>query len=150
MSDQLRMPEGLLQYAGAYQAVRRKRCKDLDALFLPLELLRHVELDTLHLSVSFSSTGIQDVYFSQKVSYIRAVRIPFKWLIIPGTASKLMTANEFSTQFAEFIDTRTVDCEEFWVIPTDHNAAVKARIREFTLDNSFRQVYQHDYFPDSA
>ena len=115
-----------------------------------MEVLRDNRTDELHLSVSFSGTGFSDIYVTQKVTLYRAVRITFKWFIIPRTVSRVLSRQGFLDRFGDLLSTDVVDREEFWVFKEHDESALRARIRELELDNSFRVTYRHAYLPDSA
>jgi hypothetical protein len=138
-----------MEYAGAYQARRKARCATHNATFLPMEALRHIATDQVHLSVSFSGTGVTDTYFTQVAEYYRVVQVRMKWFVVPTTVSQLLTKEEFLRHFGDLLDTTVVDDEAFWVLRKEHDAAVRERIASFDLDNAFRAEYHHAYLPDA-
>jgi hypothetical protein len=138
-----------MEYAGAYQAKRKARCTEYGGTFLPMEVLQHIETDRLHLSVSFSGTGMADTYVTQAAELYRAVQVRLKWFVVPTTVSKVLTREEFLSAFGDLLETREVDGEAFWMLRKESDNAVRARIASFDLGNTFRTEYRHAFLPDS-
>ena len=137
-----------IDYASTYQLKHNERAKEKSAVFLPMEGLKEFKTNKLHLSVSFSGTGSGDIYFSKMVALYRAVKIKYKWLIIPTTISKVFDKVEFESVFGDLLEIESVEGEEFWVIREKDIGKLSALIEVQDLNNSFRELYLHDYFPE--
>jgi hypothetical protein len=131
-------------YVDRYQASRLQRNRDHDGLFLPLEMLTRQSDGKAFLSVSMSA-DTRKVFITQQASMLRIVKVSFKWLVVPTTASKLFTRDEFEAAFSALLTSESVDGEAFWCVPADRHQALAAKIAECTLDNSFRALYTHQY-----
>ena len=62
--------------------------------------------------------------------------------------AKLFHRDEFSETFAEHLSVAEVEGEPFWLLRKESGDATKALIETLTLDESFREQYEHDYLPE--
>ena len=141
------MDENKAEYAVKYQASRAGRATEKSAVFLPMETLTEIKTNEQNLSVSISGSGSGDIYISKAVSLYRAVKVKYKWLIIPTTVSKVFERAEFEKVFCDLLEVESFDDEEFWVIRAKDITKLQRLIEELDLNNSFREMYQHEYLP---
>lgn len=144
------LSDEVASFARAYQEARHERNESYDGLFLPLELLVDRQTGRANLSVSFSGTAGSDVYVTQRVDLIRAVKVTTRWLIVPWTVAKVLTPSEFEAAFSGLYESLSVDDELYWVIKGENGKRLKQVIRSLELDETFRQKYEHSYLPEPA
>jgi hypothetical protein len=134
-----------VDYALKYEAARKDRGTQHQAVFLPLELLVDRASGVSCLSVSLSGTGSLPIYITRKASLYRVAKVIFRWWVIPATISKVFTQAEFESRFSRFLGIATVDGEQFWQVSADSIPALGEAIAGEQLDNTFRDLYLHGY-----
>jgi hypothetical protein len=134
-----------VDYALKYEATRKDRAVQHQAVFLPLELLVDRASGVSCLSVSLSGSGGLPIYITRKASLYRIAKVIFRWWLLPATISKVFTQAEFESTFSRFLGSATVDGEEFWQIPADAIPLLREAIAGHQLDNTFRDLYLHGY-----